>query len=124
MFFKGKNENDDYEFDEEFLPNIFEELPPLGTIIGEATQEEIEKSIKLEAKYLSLLRLMEMNLTLNTHKELLNDFYEFELQSVNFWINVAKRIGVPTEWTIRIDQASGAIYSMQEFPFETEEEDN
>lgn len=121
MFFKDKNT--EIESEEEYPPNIFEFLPPIGTILGKATEEEIEKSIKFEAKHYSFMRLMEMNVTINSYKELLDDFYEFEYQSLNFWTNVAKRIDVPTEWVIRIDQANGDIYSMQEFPFEKIEED-
>ncbi|GGI16269.1 hypothetical protein [Gottfriedia solisilvae] len=121
MFFKDKNT--EVESEEEYPPNIFEFLPPIGTILGKATEDEIEKSIKLEAKHYSFMRLMEMNVTINSYKELLDDFYEFEYKSVNFWANIAKRIDVPTEWIIRIDQANGDIYSMQEFPFEQIEEE-
>ncbi|MFC5611585.1 hypothetical protein [Metabacillus niabensis] len=94
------------------VDNIYAILPPPGTIIGEATEEEMEKAAELEIRHMAFMRLQEMNVQFDgtSYKELLKDFQDFETESSNFWRAVAKRLAVPYEWPIRIDHANGPIY--------------
>ncbi|GIN61990.1 hypothetical protein J27TS8_19830 [Robertmurraya siralis] len=94
------------------LDNIYTILPPPGTIIGEATEEEMEKAAELEIKHMAFIRLQDMNIHFEgaSYRELLRDFQEFETESSQFWRGVAKRLAVPYEWPIRIDHANGPIY--------------
>lgn len=94
------------------VDNIYAILPPPGTIIGEATEEEMEKAAELEIRHMAFMRLQEMNIQFDgtSYKELLKDFQDFETESSNFWRAVAKRLAVPYEWPIRIDHANGPIY--------------
>ena len=94
------------------INNIYEILPPPGTIIGEATEEEMEKAAELEIRHVAFMRLQDMNIQLDgvSYKELLRDFQDFETESSQFWRGVARRLSVPYEWPIRIDHANGPIY--------------
>ncbi|KOS69843.1 hypothetical protein AEA09_11610 [Lysinibacillus contaminans] len=108
------------------VDNIYVIMPPSGTIIGEATEKEMEKAAELECRHMAFLRLQDMNLQVNgdSYKELLNDFLDFELESSKFWRSIANRIGLPYEWPIRIDHANGPIYMGQhEFDVEPDAED-
>ena len=94
------------------INNIYEILPPPGTIIGEATEEEMEKAAELEIRHVAFIRLQDMNIQLDgvSYKELLRDFQDFETESSQFWRGVARRLSVLYEWPIRIDHANGPIY--------------
>jgi hypothetical protein len=94
------------------VDNIYTILPPPGTIIGEATEEEMEKAAELEIRHMAFMRLQEMNIQFDgvSYKELLKEFQDFETDSSNFWRDVARRLGIPYEWPIRIDYANGPIY--------------
>ncbi|MGE6376637.1 hypothetical protein [Peribacillus muralis] len=96
----------------EEVDNIYSILPRPGTIIAEATDEEMEKAAELEIKHYALMRLQDMNIQFDgsSYKELLKDFQDFESDSCKFWRGVASRISVPYEWPIRIDHANGPIY--------------
>lgn len=97
---------------EEDVNNIYTMMPLPGTIIGEATEEEIEKAAALEVRHMAFARLMDMQLQFEgtSYKELLKDFQELETDSNNFWRVVCRRLSVPYEWPIRIDYANGPIY--------------
>ena len=94
------------------IDNLYAFLPPPGTIIGEATEEEMEKAAELEVRHMAFMRLQEMNIQFDglSYKELLKDFQEFETDSSKFWRGVCSRLSVPYEWPIRIDHAIGPIY--------------
>src|SRR3954468_4018461 len=108
------------------VDNIYTILPPPGTIIGEATEEEIEKAAELEIKHMAFMRLQEMNIQFDgmSYKELLKEFQDFETDSSKFWRDVARRLAVPYEWPLRIDYANGPIYlGEHEIHVEEESED-
>lgn len=86
--------------------------PPPGTIIDEATDEEMEKVAELEIRHMAFMRLQDMIIQFDgaSYKELLKEFQDFEADSCNFWRGVARRISVPYEWPIGIDHANGPIY--------------
>ena len=108
------------------VDNIYAMMPPPGTIIGEATQEEMEQAAKLEARHMAFMRLQEMNIQFDggSYKELLKDFLEFETDSSKFWRSVSIRLSVPYEWPIRIDHAIGPIYlGEHDFYLEENEEE-
>ena len=94
------------------VENIYSIMPPPGTIIGEATEEEIEKAADLEVRHMAFARLMDMNIQFDgtSYRELLKDFQELEADSNKFWRVVCRRLAVPYEWPIRIDYANGPIY--------------
>ncbi|MGX2959376.1 hypothetical protein JNUCC23_08915 [Peribacillus sp. JNUCC 23] len=94
------------------VDNIYTILPPPGTIIGEATKEEMEKAAELEIRHMAFIRLQDMNIQFDgvSYKELLKDFQDFETDSSKFWSGVARRLAIPYEWPIRIDLANGPIY--------------
>lgn len=94
------------------VENIYSIMPPPGTIIGEATEEEIEKAADLEVRHMAFARLMDMNIQFDStsYRELLKDFQELEGDSNKFWRVVCRRLSVPYEWPIRIDYANGPIY--------------
>ena len=96
----------------EDIENIYSMMPPPGTIIGEATEEEIEKAADLEVRHMAFARLMDMNIQFEgtSYRELLKDFQELETDSNKFWRVVCRRLSVPYEWPIRIDYANGPIY--------------
>ncbi|WP_409296860.1 hypothetical protein V1498_03140 [Peribacillus sp. SCS-26] len=106
------------------VENIFEILPPPGTIIGEATEEEMDEAADLESRHMAFMRLQDMNLQLDgaAYKDLLKEFQEFERDSSRFWRKMSRRLSVPYEWPIRIDHANGPIY-MGEHDFMGEEEE-
>ncbi|WP_285767106.1 hypothetical protein [Peribacillus sp. SI8-4] len=125
MLSKIKNGfNPEQETGEE-VDNIYSILPPPGTIIDEATDEEMEKAAELEIKHYALMRLQDMNIQFDgsSYKELLKEFQEFEADSCKFWRSVANRISVPYEWPIRIDHANGPIYIGGHDFHEEEDED-
>ncbi len=90
------------------LDNIYAIFPPPGTIIDEATDEEMKKAIR----HMAFMRLQDMNIQFDgaSYKELLKEFQDFEADSCNFWRGVARCKSVPYEWPIRIDHANGPIY--------------
>lgn len=94
------------------VDNIYAIMPPAGTIIGEATEEEMEKAAELECRHTAFIRLQDMNLQFSgdSYKGLLKDFLDFEIESTNFWRSISKRLMIPYEWPIRIDHANGPIY--------------
>lgn len=96
----------------EEVENVYEILPPPGTIIGEATEEEMDQAAALEIRHMAFMRLQDMNIQFDgmSYKELLKDFQEFETDSSKFWREVSRRLPVPYEWPIRIDHANGPIY--------------
>ena len=108
------------------VDNIYAILPPPGTIIEVATEEEMERSAELEIRHLAFMRLQEMNIQFDggSYKELLKEFQEFETDSNHFWRGVARRISVPYEWPIRIDCANGPIYIGEYDQYEEEEENH
>lgn len=111
---------------EEEVENIYAILPPPGTIIGEATEEEMEKAAELEIRHMAFMRLQEMNIQFDgvSYKELLKEFQDFETDSSKFWRGVCRRLSVPYEWPIRIDHANGPIYVGEHDLYEEENEEN
>lgn len=109
---------------EEGVDNIYAAMPPVGVILEEATEEEMEKAADLEIRHIAFMRLQEMNIQFDgsSYKELLKDFKEFEKDSSDFWRGVSVRLSVPYEWPIRIDHALGIIY-MGEHEYGEEEEE-
>ncbi|MED1528401.1 hypothetical protein NSS78_03560 [Bacillus sp. FSL W8-0920] len=99
-----------HEEEEEF--NVYDMLPPAGTIIGEATEEEMEAAAALEVRHYAFMRLQDSYIQFDgsSYKELLKDFQELEFDSAKFWRAIARRLHVPYEWPIRIDHANGPIY--------------
>ncbi|MDT1121129.1 hypothetical protein NST15_03485 [Bacillus sp. FSL R5-0820] len=99
-----------HEEEEEF--NVYDMLPPAGTIIGEATEEEMEAAAALEVRHYAFMRLQDSYIQFDgsSYKELLKDFQEIEFDSAKFWRAIARRLQVPYEWPIRIDHANGPIY--------------
>nr|MDH3110794.1 hypothetical protein [Bacillus altitudinis] len=99
-----------HEEEEEF--NVYDMLPPAGTIIGEATEEEMEAAAALEVRHYAFMRLQDSYIQFDgsSYKELLKDFQELEFDSAKFWRAIARRRQVPYEWPIRIDHANGPIY--------------
>ncbi|MGN7324721.1 hypothetical protein [Bacillus altitudinis] len=99
-----------HEEEEEF--NVYDMLPPAGTIIGEATEEEMEAAVALEVRHYAFMRLQDSYIQFDgsSYKELLKDFQELEFDSAKFWRAIARRLQVPYEWPIRIDHANGPIY--------------
>ncbi len=60
--------------------NVYEIVPPDGTIIGMATEEEMEIAAELELQYQEFIpRLLEVNIQLDgsSYKELLQEFQEY-----------------------------------------------
>jgi len=99
-----------HEEEQEF--NVYDMLPPAGTIIGEATEEEMEAAAALEVRHYAFMRLQDSYIQFDgsSYKELLKDFQELEFDSAKFWRAIARRLQVPYEWPIRIDHANGPIY--------------
>lgn len=112
MFNRNRHKNTETVEHEVEIDNIYTILPPPGTIIAEATAEEMEQAAELEIRHMAFMRLQEMCIQFDgsSYKELLQDFQEFERDSTKFWRVVAKRLSVPYEWPIRIDHANGPIY--------------
>jgi len=108
--------HDDYEFDEEVeegeLFNVYDILPPDGTILEMATAEEMVRAAELEATHNALERIQDSNFQLSgiTFKELLAEFERYEQESMEFWTDVYSRLRIPWAWTIRIDVANGPIH--------------
>ncbi|AOZ88041.1 hypothetical protein BK049_04595 [Bacillus xiamenensis] len=102
--------NASHEEEEEF--NVYDMLPPAGTIIGGATEEEMEAAAALEVRHYAFMRLQDSYIQFDgsSYKELLKDFQELEFDSAKFWRAIARRLQVPYEWPIRIDHANGPIY--------------
>ena len=84
--------------------NVYEIAPADGTIIGMATEEEMEIAAELELQYYAHSRLLEANI------QLLQEFQEYERKSMSFWRAIHKRLAVPWAWVLRIDVANGPIY--------------
>ncbi|MFF2458974.1 hypothetical protein [Peribacillus simplex] len=107
----------------EEVDNIYAILPPPGTIIGEATEEEMEKAAELEIRHMAFMRLQEMNIQFDgaSYKELLKEFQDFETDSSKFWRDISSRLSVPYEWPIRIDHANSPIYIGEHDLYEEEE---
>ena len=89
--------------------NVYEIAPADGTIIGMATEEEMEIAAELELQYYAHSRLLEANIQLDgsSYKELLQEFQEYERKSMSFWRAIHKRLAVPWAWVLRIDVANG-----------------
>lgn len=97
----------------EEIENIYEILPPDGTIIGMATEEEMNTAAEIQIKNNSLIRLQDSNIQFSggiSYKEFLNEVEEFERMAHNFYRGIHKRLSIPWEWTISIDVANGPIY--------------
>ena len=109
---------------EEEVDNIFATMPPPGTIIGEATEEEIEKAAALEVRHTAFMRLQDMNVHFDgvSYKEILKDFQDFETDSMKFWRGIGSRLSVPFEWPTRIDYGLGVIYLGEHDLLEQEDE--
>ncbi|GAB6626642.1 hypothetical protein bcgnr5392_47400 [Bacillus cereus] len=77
--------------------NVYEIAPADGTIIGMATEEEMEIAAELELQYYAHSRLLETNIQLDgsSYKELLQEFQEYERKSMSFWRAIHKRLAVP-----------------------------
>ncbi|PEY99126.1 hypothetical protein CN326_23435 [Bacillus sp. AFS018417] len=98
------------------VENVYEILPPDGTIIGIATEEERKIAAELEYKNYALMRLQESNFHFDgsSYKEILREMEEFERRSSEFWQGVYQRLSVPWAWVLRIDIANGPIYIANE----------
>ncbi|MBR2786564.1 MAG: hypothetical protein IKD76_03620, partial [Clostridia bacterium] len=79
------------------VQNVYEIAPEDGTIIGMATEEEMEIAAELELQYYAHSRLLEANIQLDgsSYKELLQEFQEYERKSMSFWRAIHKRLAVP-----------------------------
>ncbi|WP_260288999.1 hypothetical protein [Peribacillus aracenensis] len=110
----------------EEVDNIYAIIPPPGTIIGEATEEEMEKAAELEIRHMAFMRLQEMNIQFDgaSYKELLKEFQDFETDSSKFWRDISSRLSVPYEWPIRIDHANSPIYIGEHDLYEEEENED
>jgi len=121
--------HDDYEFDEEVeegeLFNVYDILPPDGTILEMATAQEMVRAAELEAKHHALQRIQVSNFQLSgvTFKELLTEFERYEQESMEFWTGVYSRLRIPWAWTIRIDVANGPIHVVNDRDIFIDEED-
>ncbi|MGG0239114.1 hypothetical protein [Bacillus rhizoplanae] len=114
------------------IHNVYEILPPDGTIIGMATPEEMEIAAELELKHYAFSRLMEANIQLDgaSYKEMLEEFEEYERKSMAFWRALHERLSVPWAWVLRVDVANGPIhvnngnlfYDVEELEEELEED--
>lgn len=98
------------------VENVYEILPPDGTIIGMATEEEMKIAAELEVKNYALMRLQESNFQFDgkSYKEMLQEMEGFERYSMEFWKGVYQRLSVPWAWVLRIDIANGPIYIANE----------
>ncbi|PGB01639.1 hypothetical protein [Bacillus toyonensis] len=105
--------------------NVYEIAPADGTIIGMATEEEMEIAAELELQYCAQSRLLEANIQLDgsSYKELLQEFQEYERKSMNFWRALHKRLAVPWAWVLRIDVANGPIYVSNGYSYYEEIDD-
>ncbi|MEM5607427.1 hypothetical protein AAHH76_08560 [Bacillus toyonensis] len=105
--------------------NVYEIAPADGTIIGMATEEEMEIVAELELQYCAHSRLLEANIQLDgsSYKELLQEFQEYERKSMNFWRALHKRLAVPWAWVLRIDVANGPIYVSNGYSYYEEIDD-
>ncbi|MEC3533867.1 hypothetical protein P9143_26510, partial [Bacillus thuringiensis] len=76
------------------VQNVYEIAPEDGTIIGMATEEEMEIAAELELQYYAHSRLLEANIQLDgsSYKELLQEFQEYERKSMSFWRAIHKRL--------------------------------
>ncbi|MGR5985781.1 hypothetical protein ACUIAK_16460 [Bacillus cytotoxicus] len=92
--------------------NVYEVVPPDGTIIGMATPEEMEVATELELQHYAYSRLLEANVQLDgsSYKDVLQEFQEYERKSMHFWRSLHKRLAVPWAWVLRVDVANGPIY--------------
>ncbi|GGE69425.1 hypothetical protein [Priestia taiwanensis] len=108
------------------IQNIYDVKPIDGTIIGMATEEEMELATELEYKHHALTRLQEGNFQFTgSYRELLQDLEAFEKEFVIFYRALYKRLSIPWEWTIRIDLANGPIYVINEdMPYYEEYEES
>ncbi|ASZ16207.1 hypothetical protein PDJ82_09725 [Bacillus cereus group sp. TH43LC] len=98
------------------VENVYEILPPYGTIINMATEEEMQVAAELEAKHHALMRMQELNFQIDghTYKEILKEMEEFEIKSMQFWRGVYNRVSAPWAWALRIDVANGPIFVVNE----------
>lgn len=114
--------NEDFDLEDEELEegvfNVYEILPPDGTILEMATAQEMVRAAELEAKHAALVRLQESSFQFSniSFKEVLAEFEEFERESMDFWTSVYSRLRIPWAWTIRVDVANGPIYVVNERP--------
>ncbi|MBO1578537.1 hypothetical protein [Bacillus sp. XF8] len=94
------------------VQNVYEIVPPDGTIIGMATPEEMEVAAELELQHYAYSRLLEANVQLDgsSYKDILQEFQEYERKSMRFWRALHKRLAVPWAWVLRVDVANGPIY--------------
>ncbi|PEB50805.1 hypothetical protein CON65_09005 [Bacillus pseudomycoides] len=92
--------------------NVYEIVPPDGTIIGMATPEEMEVAAELELQHYAYSRLLEANIQLDgsSYKDILQEFQRYERKSMEFWRALHKRLAVPWAWVLRVDVANGPIY--------------
>ncbi|MTH55672.1 hypothetical protein GKZ89_19950 [Bacillus mangrovi] len=102
--------------------NVFSDLPEDGTVIGTATQEELQTAQDLECRHLAHMRLLDSNIQIQgaSYKDLLQEFMDFETKSAEFWKAIHQKLGVPWEWILRIDLAHGYIYVINPFVDEVE----
>ena len=105
--------------------NVYEIVPPDGTIIGMATPEEMEVAAELELQHYAYSRLLEANIQLDgsSYKDILQEFQEYERKSMNFWRALHKRLAVPWAWVLRIDVANGPIYVSNGYSYYEEIDD-
>ncbi|MED1405509.1 hypothetical protein P4U07_22350 [Bacillus mycoides] len=98
------------------VENVYKILPPDGTIIDMATEEEMKIAAELEAKHYALMRMQEANFQIDgqAYKEILKEIEEFERKSMEFWRGVYNRLSAPWAWTLRIDVANGPIFVANE----------
>ncbi|MDM5154276.1 hypothetical protein QUF88_10630 [Bacillus sp. DX1.1] len=92
--------------------NVYEIVPPDGTIIGMATPEEMEVAAELELQHYAYSRLLEANIQLDgaSYKDILQEFEQYERKSMVFWRALHERLAVPWAWVLRVDVANGPIY--------------
>ncbi|WP_416808729.1 hypothetical protein [Bacillus thuringiensis] len=122
--FNGKNRFKQVPNEYVRVENVYEILPPDGTIINMATEEEMRVAAELEAKHHALMRMQEANFQIDGHayKEILKEMEEFERKSIEFWRGVYNRVSAPWAWTIRIDVANGPIFvTNEELLYDAEE---
>jgi hypothetical protein len=106
--------------------NIYDVKPIDGTIIGMATEEEMQTASELEYRHHAITRLQEGSFQITgSYRELLQEFEAYEKEYLTFYRALYKRLSVPWEWTIRVDIANGPIYVVNEdLPFYAEYEES
>jgi hypothetical protein len=94
----------------EKMKNIHDNKPVDGTIIGTLTEEELQTIIDMNAVVTALGNIQVTTSSLVEFKSFLEEYKKMEQKRLDFWVPVCRRLGVPMEWDIRADFATGDIF--------------